>query len=70
VYYGVMALVAASADTGFPIEAGLGKEDDWDRTIPRSRRGLQRLGKKWAKWWNVNEGKFTWNPDTGLLNAK
>ena len=70
VYYGVMALVSSAADTDFPIQAGLGKENSWDRTLPKPRRGLLRLSKKWEKWWNTNENRFTWNPETGLLVAK
>ncbi len=70
VYFGVMALVAQTVRTDFPMSAGLGKEEDWDRSFPKSLRGLRRLTEKWKKWWTASEGRYTWNAETSLLEAK
>jgi hypothetical protein len=67
VYIGVMALVAQTIRTDFPVIAGLGKQDEWDESFPTSIRGLRRLAKKWEKWWSANEGKYSLDPETDVL---
>jgi hypothetical protein len=69
-YIGVMALVAPTIKTEFPTVAGIGNEEEWDKSFPKSRRSLRKLATKWEKWWVANENRLAWNPDTALLVAK
>jgi hypothetical protein len=40
-YVGVMALAAQAVKTDFPEVARIGPQEKWDRSFPRSRRGLR-----------------------------
>jgi len=67
-YVGTLALVAAAQNTDFLETAGLGSDGEVN-TFPESRRGLRHLVRKWEKWWSEAGEKYTWNPDTALLEV-
>jgi hypothetical protein len=69
-YVGVMALVIQSTKTDFPAVSGIGPQERWVRSFPKSRRGLHGLVRKWGKWRSTSESKYAWNPDSSLLEPK
>lgn len=69
-YVGVMALVVQARHTEFPNVAGLGEEERWENSFPRSTRALNRLARKWQIWWSKHQTEYEWNPDTALLEAR
>jgi len=69
-YVGVMALAAQATKTDFPVVAGIGPQEQWDRSFPKSRRRLRDLAHKWESWWSANESKYVWNVESSLLEPK
>jgi hypothetical protein len=69
-YFATMALVAQTTKTDFPLQAGLGRQEKWERSFPKSIRGLRRLSREWEEWWNAHENEYLWNPKTSLLESK
>lgn len=69
-YVAVMALTAQASKTDFPVEAGIGPQEDWDHSFPKTRRRLRALAEKWKTWWSANETKYAWNAETSLLELK
>jgi hypothetical protein len=69
-YVAVMALTVQASKTEFPMAAGIGRQADWDRSFPKTRRRLRALADKWKTWWSANETKYAWDPETSLLESK
>jgi hypothetical protein len=69
-YVAVLALTVQASKTDFPVEAGIGPQEGWNHSFPKTRRRLRALAEKWKAWWSANETKYAWNADTSLLELK